>query len=61
MPESQTDLLDAALRLGATFESGIWCEMSFGVVPVPCVVCTNPGEATSSLWRGTPLTQPREI
>ena len=41
MPDSHTDLLDAASRLRATFESGIWCEMSFGVVPVRC-------EATSS-------------
>ena len=61
MPESQTDLIDAASRLRATFESVIWCEMSFGVVPVRCVVCTHPGEATSSLWRGTPSTQSRQI
>ena len=37
MPEIYTDLIVAASRLRATFESGIWCEMSFGVVPVRCV------------------------
>ena len=41
MPEIYTDLIDAASRLGATFESGIWCEMSFGVVPISCVVCSR--------------------
>ena len=41
MSEIYTDLIDAASRLGATFESGIWCEMSFGVVPVRCVVCSR--------------------
>ena len=41
MPEIYTDLIDAASRLRATFESGIWCEMSFGVVPVRCVVCSR--------------------